>query len=156
MRPARISASKNPWALPMRGARASSMRVDAGGPMRLTSRTRPSSSGLRAATRKTALTIASTRGQPVPARSSVRSSVAASSDVEWSITALSRASLLGNQYRIVCLRMPRVAARSSSEVASKPRVPKEVKAASTMRSLVLTSAFTASVYHLVDRCADDP
>ena len=66
-RPASISASRNDDARCTSGSRASVICVAAGGPSRPTSRSSPSSSGWRAARRKTERTTASTRSQPSPA-----------------------------------------------------------------------------------------
>ena len=72
-------------------------RVAAGVPMRPISRTRPSSSGRRAARRKTERTTASTRDHPIPPVASEASKAADSSTALRSMTASSRTSLDGNQ-----------------------------------------------------------
>ena len=66
-------------------------------PSRPISRTRPNSSGRRAASRNTERTTASTRDQPVPAVASDSSSAADSSTALRSMTASSSTSLEGNQ-----------------------------------------------------------
>ena len=95
MCPASISASRNPVARCTSGSTAVTKRVAAGVPRRPISRTRPSSSGRRAASRKTERTTASTRAHPVPAEASDASRAADSSMALRSMTASSRTSLTG-------------------------------------------------------------
>jgi len=48
------------------------------------------------------------------------------------------------------LLMPRSAAKASSDVVSYPRVPKAVRAASKVRSLVLVALIALFTYQMVD------
>ena len=127
-------------------------------PRRLTSRTSPSNSGRRTAKRKAARITTSTRSSSGEARSSDRSSASDSSAAPRATAASSSACLEGNQYRIVCLASPSSWPRSSSEVASKPRMPNERDATSRIRWSVRVGAVAMAiraildnlVYHLVD------
>ena len=97
MCPASISASKNPVARCTSGSTAVTNRVAAGVPSRPISRTRPKSSGRRAASRKTDRTTASTRDHPLPAVVNEASRAVDSSMALRSMTASRSTSLLGNQ-----------------------------------------------------------
>ena len=116
--PASISASKKADARRTNGSSAAVIWVAAGGPNRETSRSRPSSSGWRAARRKTERTTASTRTQPAPAPRSAVSRASDRSAALRAITASSTASFDGNQYRMLCFVRSRFLASASSEVPS--------------------------------------
>ena len=86
---------RNPLARCTSGSRLSATRVAAGGPRRLTSRSRPSSSGRRRARRNTERTTASTLSQPGGAEARARSKVSMRSAEARSMTASSSAAFDG-------------------------------------------------------------
>ena len=131
---------------------------------RLTSRIRPSSAGRRTAGRNTARTTASMRssGSSVAARTAA-SITTTSSAAGSASTACSSSSLLGNQYRSVCLATPTSAAIDVERHRVDPAQAEQVGGGD--EDALAGGGFrghrsrgdrcSSALYHMVDKIASD-